>query len=305
MPDDVQTTTPPAEPAPPPAEPAASDGAPGAESAATPPAEGTSEAAPAEASAEAKEEKPKDDLAERAAALMRKEGALVRQQQAIRAQEQEIAQAKKAVQELDGLKALAQESPLDLLTKFGVKIEDVKARIAEIESNDPNAVLRRKVEALERQRAEEAERAKQDAANEQAKANLARHRKELADFASANAEKYELVAAYGPLAVDLAQQAVVRRLEKTGDLLSPEQVFALVEKYLDEQYVQPALKSKKVLGRIKPVAPAAPAAPAEAKTLDNSLGGAQVKDENKLEKRPDETNDQFFERLLRSKGIVT
>lgn len=246
------------------------------------------------------EAKPQDDLARRAQALMKQEGENVRRHQELRRQEKEFASAKQAAQDLDALRSLAAENPLTALEKLGIKLDDVKARIAEAENTDPNAVLRRRVEAMEKQRAEEAEQAKKSAEQRQVEENVARHKREIASFVGQNAEKFELVAAFGDEAVDMVQQTVIRHLQRTQELLSPEQAAELVEQYLEKNRVEPALKTKKVAGRFKPAEAPKPAAPG--RTLDNGMTSTPtVQDGQGM--RPGETPEDYFERLLREKPL--
>lgn len=255
---------------------------------------------PAPAPTPEPEAKPQDDLARRAQALMKQEGENVRRHQELRKQEKEFATAKQAAQDLESLRALAAENPLALIERFGVKLDDVKARIAEAENTDPNAVLRRRVEAMEKQRADEAEQAKKSAEQRQVEENVARHKREIASFVGQNAEKFELVAAFGDEAVDMVQQTVIRHLQRTQELLSPEQAAGLVEEYLEKNRVEPALKTKKVTGRFKPAETPKPATPG--RTLDNGMTSTPtVQDGQGM--RPGETSEDYFERLLREKPL--
>ena len=278
--------------------PVEAEGAPASEE--TPSPEETPAPVEAEAAKEP-EAKPQDDIAQRASALMKKEGEIVRRQQALRQQEKDIEGARQAAKEYESLKALAAENPLALIEKLGVKIDDVKARIAEAESTDPNAVLRRKVEAIERQREEEAARAKQEAEQRQVADNVARHKREIADFVGQNAEKFELVAAFGDEAVDMVQQTIIRHLQRTQELLSPEQATELVEQYLEKNRVEPVLKAKKVASRFKPAE--APKTPAPApRTLDNGMTSTPtVRDDDGIQ--PGESPDDYFQRILQKNGL--
>lgn len=273
----------------------------------TAPVEGTPEvaadAAPEVASEAVVDEKKPDDIAVRAQSLVRKESALVQREQKLKQQERDFASAQQAVKDLESLKSLA-ANPLELLAKFGVNLDAVKAQIAEADSTDPTAKLARKVAELEKQRADDAAQAKRDADARQVDANVAKHRSELSSFAQANAEKFELVSAYGESAIALAQDTVIRHLKATTEagtpeLMTHERALQLVEDYLDKKYAQPALTTKKVLGRIKPVE--APA-PVESKSITNDLVAEKTVSDDADAKRADESNDEYFERLLRKIG---
>ena len=246
-------------------------------------------------------EKP-DDIAVRAQSLVRKESAIIHREQKIKQQERAFAQAQQAVKDLEALKGLASD-PVALLEKFGVNLDAVKARIAEADSTDPTAKLAREVADMKRQQKEAADRAQRDAQEQQVQANVAKHKQELSAFVQSRSDDFELVSQFGDRAVDLVQQVIIKHLKKTeGDgapeLMPFETAAQMVEDYLDKKYVQPALKTKKVQSRFKQE-PAATPAPTD-KTLDNKLVPAKtVNDVDDKGKRDDETNDEFFERLLR------
>lgn len=267
------------------------------------------EATSPEAPKEETKPEPNDDIAARAKQLMRREGDLVRLQQKLASERREIEGIKQSAAQFASLREQAKADPLAALASLGVKVDDVKARIAEAESTDPNAVLRRKVEEMERMQREAREQAQREAQQREVEARRAEHYRSLASHIKANPEKYELINAYGDQAITLVQKHILRHLEKTNAegaprLLTHDEAAQAVEAYLEKQYVEPALRAKKVVSKLALKAPPAPAKKPESPQIGNDLVPSKTVVDNDEGMRPGETIDDYYLRLKKKWNVV-
>lgn len=266
------------------------------------PADAKVEAKPVDAKVEEKkpeEKKPEGeikDLADRFAALAKKEADLFKSQKVHKANEA-------AAKEYEAFKAAVAANPIEALSKLGVPLDALEAALAAAKSTDPAVKTARELAELKKSLEAKEQAAKQEAEQRAAATRLAQFRKEIDDFVAANAEKYELIHAAG--AGGLVQQAITRHYQKTSaegapKILSHAEACDLVEKYLEDSQA-PLLKTKKIASKFAPPAPPAkaeekkPAAPQ--KTLDNDATRSGT--EAEPPPPPNETDDERIARIAK------
>lgn len=219
-----------------------------------------------------------DATAKRFAALSRKEREIVQQQQQLKTREAELAKQADALRAWEQARNVAKSNPLEALKALGITYEDVTAHVLAAEQSgtvDVKALVKEELSAFEQKQQEERERAER-AAQERAAAEAAQviesFKAGLGEFIEANAEKYELTAAYGQSS--LVYEVIETHFQSSGKVLSNDEAAELVERYLEEQ-AEKALQTRKLQTRLAP-APSAPSAPSSvsappATTLSNEL----------------------------------
>ena len=242
------------------------------------------EAAPEPAPAPAAEEKPAaPSVAERFAAMAKREKQMVERDRAIKDREAKLAEREAAIKAAEDKRAGYREDPLKALSDLGMSYDDLTKYV--LNKTDPSAqqaiAIRQLAEQTEQARREAAqareavEAAKQEAAKAEAERTRAGFKSEVAGFVKANPDKFELVSLYGQ--EELVFGVIEAEYEKTGEMISVEAAAEKVEKYLEAE-AEKAFKAKKFSTRFAPPA----AKPAAAPTLTNAVTPAPAPAKGKM-----------------------
>lgn len=189
---------------------------------------------PAESEGEGEESKPepaeedskKDKFATRFAALAREEKRIRKERDALKAQEAELARFKGAIEKL-------KTDPLAALQELGVDYDELTRRVlsgGKPDASDEVKALREKLEALERERQAEAERAQQA----QIEAAFAAAKRDLATL-SRDSARFPLASKWDAAEVAEGAFAIIEsHFTKTGQVLSFDAALQEVEKRLED-----------------------------------------------------------------------
>jgi hypothetical protein len=215
------------------------------------------------------------------AAIAKKERELQAEKEKLKAERAELDGWRKEKAELDAVRKEAKLNPLAFMKASGLSFEEVQDFVLkgqvppEVKAKHELDTVREQVEALRKEREEEAKKL-QASATEKAKADW---RSKLAETAKAGAEKYELVNAMGDEALELAQEAFEAAYEKDGTVLSLDKLLEQAELYYESKTAK-LLTSQKLRAKLQPVVevpkPVAPKAASESgprravRTLTNS-----------------------------------
>ena len=190
---------------------------------------------PAEQPPAEQPEQPDDSqFSSRFAALSRKEKHLQEQAAALKAQQEEIARYKE-------LETSAKENPLELLSKYGLSLDDIIS--ASLGDDAPAPTVESQIEKLraeiegykteQQKKEEEAIRQQKEAFQNSINEAIAAYQAQITDHLSENVEKYELINLQG--AQDLVWEVAEAHYEATEEVLTPEDAAGKVEAYLEEQ----------------------------------------------------------------------
>ena len=221
-------------------------------------------------------------VAERFAAMAKRERQMVERDRAIKEREAKLAERKAALKAAEERRAGYAQDPLKALSDMGLTYEDLTKRV--LDKTDPSAQqsmairqLGEQVEQAKREAAAAKEAiAKAQAEREAAEAERAKagFKAEVTSHIKANADKYELVSLYGQ--EGLVYATIEAEYERSGEMLTVDQAAEKVEKYLEAE-AEKALKAKKFASKLQPPAPR-PAAP----TLTNAVTPAPAPAKGKL-----------------------
>lgn len=194
------------------------------------------------------EEDPR--FASRFAALAREEKRIRKERDALKAQEAELSTFKAAIDKL-------KTDPLAALKELGVDYDELTRRVlsgGKPDASDEVKMLREKLEALERERQEQADREQQA----QIQATFAAAKRELADL-SRDATKYPLTSKWEPAEVAERAFAIIEQhFYETGKPLTYDEALSQIEARLVEH-------RRRLVGD-EPQQPKPPAAPPKAIT---------------------------------------
>ena len=198
---------------------------PAASTAAEPSAEPSAQPDVAEAASPSEQPAPVADPQE--ARLSARFAALSRKEKSLREQERRVKEAEQRLRLLDDQDRLAKEDPLALLDKLGITYEQLTDHVLGLGApKDPLALVQQKLDALERQRAEEREQA-QRADTEQ---KLNQFKRTIRATIDTDADKYELIAAEE--AYDDVYDLIEQHFEQTREVMPIERAAQLVEDHL-------------------------------------------------------------------------
>lgn len=184
--------------------------------------------------------------------VSREFAALTRKQKEIYAKEKELKEKEALIKQMEELEALKDQDPLEYLNKKGLKFDDIVQRALkngeEPTPEDKISALEKRIEQLvkaqeekERQKEEDAKRAKQEA-DEKA---IASFKEKIKNDISGNLDRFELINHEGAFDIvfDVIEEAWLA--DKTKPLMSIEEAADLVEAHFLEKY-QKALGLKKL-----------------------------------------------------------
>lgn len=184
--------------------------------------------------------------------VSREFAALTRKQKEIYAKEKELKEKEALIKQMEELEALKDQDPLEYLNKKGLKFDDIVQRALENGEEptpeDKISALEKRIEQLvkaqeekERQKEEDAKRAKQEA-DEKA---IASFKEKIKNDISGNLDRFELINHEGAFDIvfDVIEEAWLA--DKTKPLMSIEEAADLVEAHFLEKY-QKALGLKKL-----------------------------------------------------------
>lgn len=148
------------------------------------------------------------------------------------------------------------EDPMELLNLRGIKYEDLIARNLNPESFDQKTEYKKvmdEVAALKKELADRDQLAKQRE-EELAKQSVEEGKKQYLDhlkaFTEKNLDKYELIHAFE--AHEDVFDVIAETMRKTGKLISDDEAAELVEKVLEENYLDRFAKINKIRTKIAP-----------------------------------------------------
>lgn len=235
----------------------------------------------------------KQEEAERLAAKfaeVARRNAMLRKQKAqvtapLKEKESEI---EKMRAELERLKKYEEISdPMELLKLKGMSYEDLITRNLDPESFDTKSELQKVREELAafKKEAEEKEKQKLESEKESVKANYLNH---LKSFVEKAGEKYELINTFG--ATNDVFDTIEEMYNKTGKVLSEEEACDLVEKFLEEKYLDRFAKINKLKSKIAPIRDDLPPSDPirESPTLTNQLTPQSSATKSKFHSEEDE-----------------
>lgn len=255
--------------------------------AAPPPApEAAQEAAPVP---EPAKEEPKAEpkaveptVAERFAAMAKRERQMVERDRAIKDRESKLAEREAAIKAAEEKRAGYSQDPLKALSDLGLTYEDLTKLM--LNKTDPSAqqavALRQLAEQVESAK-REAAAAKEAIAKAQAEREAAEResatnafRSEVAAFVDANKSKYQLIEATE--SQSLLFDAIRAQFEQDGEMPPIDKVAAKVEDYLEKR-LERVLKAEKVLTKLQPPPPKT-----QAPTLTNAVTPAPAPAKGRL-----------------------
>ena len=208
------------------------------------------------------EEATKSEEQER---LANKWAEVARRNAAARAKQREVkAPLKERESEIESLKAeLARlkkyeevEDPMELLSLRGIKYEDLISRNLNPEAFDQKTEYKKVMDEVASLRKELSDRdeAKKREEEERTSKSIEEGKRQYLDhlkkFTENNLEKYELVHAFG--AHEDVFDVIAETMRKTGKLISDDEAAELVEKVLEENYLDRFANINKLKNKIKP-----------------------------------------------------
>jgi len=193
-----------------------------------------------------------DRLNERFAALSRKAQEVFQKEQSLAAERALIEEGKRAKAELE----LAKTDLRGFLAKQGVALDDLLSTMAEDTRSPEQKAADEVRERLERMEKAQKEREAADTAARHQRA-IEQYRTSVNETIQSGGDRFELCAAWGDHAIELAQSVSAHWLNELGELPSLDEVLDVVEAELETRS-RPIASAKK----LAPKPPAAPAAPA-------------------------------------------
>jgi hypothetical protein len=148
------------------------------------------------------------------------------------------------------------EDPMELLNLRGIKYEDLIARNLNPESFDQKTEFKKvmdEVAALKKELADRDESAKkreEEAAHQSVEEGKKQYLDHLRSFTEKNLDKYELIHAFE--AHEDVFDVIAETMRKTGKLISDDEAAELVEKVLEENYLDRFAKINKLKSKITP-----------------------------------------------------
>lgn len=150
------------------------------------------------------------------------------------------------------------EDPMELLNLRGIKYEDLIARNLDPESFEAKSEYKKvmdEVAALKKElsdRDEAARRKEEELAQRSIEDGKKQYLEYLKSYTEKNIEKYELIHAFG--AHEDVFDVIAETMRKTGKLISDDEAADLVEKVLEENYLDRFSKINKLKNKITPPA---------------------------------------------------
>lgn len=148
------------------------------------------------------------------------------------------------------------EDPMELLNLRGIKYEDLIARNLNPEAFDQKTEYKKvmdEVAALKKElsdRDEAAKRAQEEKEMQSVEEGKRQYLDHLKSFTEKNLDKYELIHAFG--AHEDVFDVIAETMRKTGKLISDDEAAELVEKVLEENYLDRFAKINKLKSKIAP-----------------------------------------------------
>lgn len=247
------------------------------------------------------------------ALLAKKEVKLFKREEAIKEREAKLEEEKKRLKEfhdkIQSFEAKRQTDPVSALKDIGFTETEIFNFMSGAEKKEPTAeeIARNAASQEINKFKEEQDKIAKGAEKARNEALIKNYSTQITSALKANPEKYEYANYFGKEAQDLAIEIAKQNVEINGDLLSPDEVAAEVEKYYeDEDKAMSALKkrqpkietqstegAKTPVQRTRTVVPPVGAPIPAAKTLTNKTTATVASTINRRE-----THDQKKDRLI-------